>query len=152
MASVSPGPTSGQPIEDESEGLLRRVPPVFYPAGKPRERPDFNAFLPRRWQSEDDPGDSTGLSVTREKFAAADQVALHPTKGVRQTVVRLTVEQVRRVGLSAIEDPIAGNPGHALIPQLNSIDYKKREMKNRIKEWAQRLALQECEIVYDEDF
>lgn len=149
MAEQSqPSPTPLPEISD-GETLLRRVPPSFYPDKQVPDKPSFDAFLPRRWQSPEDPGDSTGLSVNREWFTTIDAASRHPDTGEPQNVARTSVQQIETVGLSAIPDELTNDPSHTLIPELNSMDYKNDKDKRRwIKTTARRIAIEFCDMAF----
>lgn len=129
--------------------MLRRVPPSFYPDKQVPDKPSFDAFLPRRWRSPEEPGDATGLSVDREWFTTIDAASRHPDTNEPQNVTRTSVEQIATVGLSAVADSLPNNPSHTLIPELNSLDYKNNKDKQRwIKTTARKVALELCEMAY----
>lgn len=100
-----------EPVED-AEVLLRRIPGAFRP--DPTRPPALDAFLPHR------SNDPDGLSLTREKYADAAAVGRSAPAGKACYVGRLTAGQLRRTGLDVRPDPRPGNPGHAVIPSLNS--------------------------------
>lgn len=141
MSAISALPPIGV-----DETLLRRVPPVWLNDDVP-PRPKIDAFLPRRWKSDGDKGDHNGLSVNREWLTVIERVAKHPDTGEEQNVLRVSVSQIRAQQLSAVAAPIDGDPSHALIPELNSIDYKDDSKKKWMKTVARALTL-ECKIVH----
>lgn len=133
----------------DRETLLRRVPPSYYPNKEVPNKPAIDAFLPRRWVSSQDPGDSTGLSVDREWFTTIDSASRHPDTGKPQNVARTSVEQIGTVGLSAIANERPSNRSHTLIPELNSLDYKNnKEKKAWIKTTARKIAMELCEMAF----
>lgn len=145
---IQPSPTPLPAITD-GETLLRRVPLSFYPDKQVLDKPSFDAFLPRRWQSSEDPGDATGLSVDREWFTTVDAASRHPDTGEAQNVARTSVEKIASVGLSAIPDELPGNRSHTLIPELNSLDYKNNKDKKRwIKTTARKIAIELCDMAF----
>ncbi len=112
-------------------------------------RPSFDAFLPRRWQSTEEPGDATGLSVDREWFTTIDATSRHPDTGEPQNVARTSVRQIKMVGLTAFPDEAPDNPSHTLIPELNSLDYKTDKNKKRwIKTIARKIATELCDMAF----
>lgn len=69
--------------------------------------------------------DSDGLSVYRELFVSAAEVAgMGRTPGAYY-VARLAVAAIQALNLSVIADPQSGFPGHALIPELNLPAYQQ---------------------------
>lgn len=97
----------------------------------------FAAFRPSR-------EDAAGLSVFREKYVSAPQVAASGRKPGEYFVARLSVQSLRRFGLTVIADnDPAAPPGHALIPELRLSEYEhnKQRLKDVLLELA-RLAVQ----------
>jgi hypothetical protein len=97
---------------DDAEVLLRRIPAAFRP--DPGAPPTLDAFLPHR------ANDPDGLSLTRQRFAEAEVVGRSAPAGRACYVGRVTAGQIRRAGMNVVPDPKPDNPGHALIPELNS--------------------------------
>ena len=66
-----------------------------------------------------------GLSVTRaksadnESFATPAEVAGAGPSQAGYFVLELRVSDLEKLGLSVVPDPRRGNPGHALIPEIN---------------------------------
>ena len=78
------------------------------------------------------PEDTQGLSVYREKFITAAEVAASGRKAGEYYVGRLSVAEVTSLGLTVIADEQAnGPPGHALIPELSfsAIQRDKRRLR-----------------------
>ena len=99
---------------DEAEFVYRRIPRIYFDASLPipiqRE-----AFRPTD-------KDTTGLSVFRAAFAQPlDTLAnVDPAKVKDYYVARLSVRDLRNLGLHVEPDPIASGPlGHAVIPELS---------------------------------
>lgn len=92
--------------------------------------------------------DIDGLSVYREEFVSARQVAEAGNNPAGYYVVRLQAQDILNLGVQLIQDPKVGQlPGHTLIPELSK-DGKKAERK-RYKEVTQKLAvLGSGEIIY----
>jgi len=134
----------------DSETVYRRVPPseVFLPGEPPQ--PPWNAFKPREPNPRKlgDRGDVDGLSVDLASLRTAKATSEGTNPSRPYNVVELTVEQIRlavdsagTAGMDVVAQPVAGNDAHALIPQLNSIDYNAGgPTKKRITEWAAALA------------
>ena len=102
-----------QPI-DEDEFVLRRIHVNAYKAllTPPILR---IAFEPNK-------NDTTGISVYRERFVKpADTLTrIDPEKRSSYLVVRLSVRDLHRLGLSInLEPDTNGPPGHAVIPELS---------------------------------
>src|SRR5438128_12153514 len=99
---------------DETEFVYRRIHPNFYnPALRVAVLPE--AFRPSR-------NDTTGLSVLRARFAQPrDTLANRDPGKVRgYYVARLSVRELRSLGLTVLPDAVAsGPPGHAIIPALS---------------------------------
>jgi len=108
---------------DESEFFYRRIPRAFYGAALPiavhRE-----AFRPSD-------KDTTGLSVFRARFAKPlDTLAnVDAAKMKDYHVARLSVGDLRKLGLTVTPDPLAGGPlGHAVIPELSWSAYQANKL------------------------
>lgn len=89
--------------------------------------------------------DTAGLSVYRESFVTAQEVAAAGRKPGEYYVVRLSVGALLGLGLTVVADEQPqGPPGHASIPELSLAAYqdKKVAMKIVLAELA-RLASQE---------
>jgi hypothetical protein len=74
--------------------------------------------------------DRDGLSVFRERFVSPCEVASGGrTPGV-YFVVRLAVQDLRRLNLSVLPTP-GPLPGHAVIPELNRPFYENEKQRSR---------------------
>jgi hypothetical protein len=106
-----------EPVAD-SEFIYRRIHPKFYNPSLPIAVL-LEAFRPNR-------NDTTGLSVFRACFAQpVDCLPQDPSKLVGYFVARLTVFDLRMLGLSVQPEPILGGPpGHAVIPELSWGSYE----------------------------
>jgi hypothetical protein len=113
------------------EFVLRRIHKNHCTPDRPRVV-HLAAFRPSR-------EDSTGLSVFREAYVPAAQVAASGRRAGEYVVVRLSVEALARLGLTVVpeEDP-DGPPGHAVIPQLSFAEYERD--KQRLKDVLLELA------------
>src|SRR5947208_2958694 len=92
---------------DDSEFVYRRIHRTFL---DPRAQIpiQFPAFRPNQ-------NDTTGLSIFRAGFLqAVDTLAdIDPAKAKDYCVVRLAVSELRKLGLTAVPEPISGGPpGH----------------------------------------
>jgi hypothetical protein len=81
--------------------------------------------------------DSDGLSVYRERYHSASEVAAMRTKGTSPTwVVRLRASSILQLGLALQPDPrptedgLPNRPGHALISSMRSENRSTDEVKN----------------------
>jgi hypothetical protein len=121
---------SADPVRPD-EFVLRRIHKNHCSADLPRVV-HLAGFRPSR-------EDATGLSVFREAYVSAAQVAASGRKAGEYTVVRLSVEALARLGLTVVpdEDP-DGLPGHAVIPQLSFPEYERD--KQRLKDILLELA------------
>lgn len=119
-----------QPIQAE-EFILRRVHHNHVDPGPPIAV-NYTAFRPT-------PDDTAGLSVFREQYSTAAQVAAAGRKPGEYYVVRLSVRDLQRLNLTVVPDEQPGGPpGHALVPEL-SVDSCKRD-RARWREVQVRLA------------
>jgi hypothetical protein len=108
----------------ESEYIYRRIAPMYYDAALNLPI-QLQAFRPTA-------NDTTGLSVLRAAFAKpSDTLAnLDPDKAKDYYVARLSVRDLRNLGLTVAPDPLPGGPpGHALIPELNSAAYRAQKLQ-----------------------
>jgi hypothetical protein len=126
------------PIADE-ELLLRRIPAAnnwFDPAIS--TKPDPNAFKPHR------ENDGSGLSMSRAQsslhpeFLTAERLALTGPSNKGYFVAVLLASDLRARGLDFEPDPLPGDPGHTLLPRLNSANRDDDETL----EWMRVLALE----------
>jgi hypothetical protein len=117
--------SQGQDPVSDDEQVLRRVHKSHYDASL-SVAIHFAAFRPSKQ-------DTSGLSVFREKYISAAEVAAASRKPQECFVVRLLVSTLRDLKLSVIaeEDPV-GLPGHAVIPELSVTAYG--EEKKRLKD------------------
>ncbi len=122
------------PIRDE-EFLYRKIPVSqgwYDPDATPPISPQ--AFHPR-------PDDNAGLSLDRARsedhpdFKMVDQAGQgQSSKGYYVAVLR--AGDLRANGINVVAEPILGNPGHAMIPDLK---YENRQT-DRSLEWKVLLA------------
>jgi len=119
--------SQGQDPKGAGECILRRV-------HKSQCRPDGSvlpvAFRPNK-------NDDTGISVHFEReISPNDLVAAVAASGKAPQdyyVVRLSMEELYRLGLTVVSEPEPGGPpGHAVIPELRIDEYKRDQ--NRLKE------------------
>jgi hypothetical protein len=116
--------------------ILRRVSDKHYTPGNPIEIQPV-AFRPSS-------GDTDGLSVyfePSEGGVTPEQLVADARPGCQFCVVRLSIRELERLGLSVIAAPtVDGLPGHALIPEINLESYHSKERKNSLKEVTKKLA------------
>lgn len=85
--------------------------------------------------------DRTGISVFRERFTTPAKLANYGRQPGRYYIARLSVRDLRRLGLTVIPAPVKGGlPGHAVIPELNSSTDKRRskELQRDLAKLASR--------------
>jgi len=126
-------PKSERDPVDSAEYVLRRVPNhVQY----------VNLNLPQSVQSEafrPNDKDGHGISVFRELFISAQDLAMKSPKEGDYYVVRLAVADLATLSLSVEPDPqVDGLPGHSLVPELKY--GAKGDAKNRERELRLELA------------
>lgn len=122
------------PIQPD-EIILRRVPEDQMDGSDPR-RPLPDAFDPHRVNDVD------GLSVYREKYHIAAEVAGLRTRGSKPTwVARLRARSITDLGLTLKPDPkeseggLPARPGHALIVEMNTGARKS----DAVEQWKRQL-------------
>ncbi len=134
---------SGVPprLSDE-EYVYRRVPPSW-PSDK-QSHPPWTYFKPNT-------KDTAGLSVEITSRTTAEASRTRMTPNIRYRLLSLVISDIRAesiksaseqlIPLDVIEDPLPENPAHALIPQLNWIDYDSKVPKKKaaIRECAEKL-------------
>ena len=114
-----------QPVED-GEFVYRRIHPRFYKAAAPVSIL-YEAFRPSR-------SDDAGLSVIRARFAQPEDClrGLDPATAGGYAVARLSVSDLRRLGLTVQPDPVVtGPPGHAIIPELSWDGYQANKVHRK---------------------
>ena len=86
--------------------------------------------------------DVDGLSVFRELFVSAAEVAAAGPNPDGYYVARLLVADIQRLGLTVVPNPLPGRlRGHAIIPELNySATRSDPDTKKRTKELTFELA------------
>lgn len=121
------------------EFLYRKIPvkPNWYNPERQELAPD--AFRPRE-------EDNTGISFDRAKsnsnpeFRSVEEVAVGPSsEGYFVAVLR--VSDLIASGLTVKADPIAGNPGHALLTDLTSANRREVISRERMTLLAHELTL-----------
>lgn len=132
---------AGNSPVDSSESVYRRcVPGWFSPNAK---QPAIRDFMPRHWESDERPGDSDGLSVTRPAVSKAspEEASLCPMTGKRFHVAEVSVAfiQSHPMGLTVVPDGKPHDAGHAIIPQLNSVDRREPDKETWMEERAKKL-------------
>lgn len=119
MAGCQDPRTENDPIADE-EFIYRRIPlnAHWYNPHTGQLLPQV--FAPHKVQDQD------GLSVTRSKYNTVEQAALgRPGKSYYVAVLRAS--DLRRYGIVIRPDPQPHDPGHALLPELNSANRQASE-------------------------
>ena len=86
--------------------------------------------------------------MSRERLTTHVKAARNPRTGQPQDLARIAVVALRSIDLSIRPDPRDGDLAHALIPELNSIDYRDTTGEKWIRERAVRLATGLAKIVY----
>ncbi len=126
--STEPG---SDPIRDD-EILFRRLARVYYDPEK-SDKPSPVGFRPTD-------EDLTGLSLSRQKYISAKDVAEYGSLGKNYYVAAIKVSELRNYGIDVIQKPIAGNPGHAEVPGLRL----ENRSTNDAKEWQNMIAENLC--------
>lgn len=119
-----------EPVGD-GELIYRRIPVSkgwYDPKVSPLPSP--KAFEPRKKN-----GEATGISVVRAKYRTLKDVAIGPSKQGYYVAV-LGVTDLRARGIDVVPRPLEGNPGHAEIPNVNSLNCDT----DQCKEWQKLLA------------
>jgi hypothetical protein len=110
-----------EPVDDD-EFVYRRIHRTFFDASVAIPI-QFPAFRPN-------PNDTAGLSVFRSSLGPpADTLAqIDPTKVKDYFVARLSVRNLRSLGLTIAPEPVLGGPlGHAIIPELSWVAYQAKK-------------------------
>lgn len=133
--------SSGHEPIGPGEFVLRRVHRNHCSTDLPRVV-HLAAFRPSRQ-------DTLGLSVFREKYASAAEVAASGRKPSEYYVVRLAVRSLHELDLTVVPDTDPAAPlGHALIPELTYSEYERD--KQRLKDVLLRLASQASRAIIHE--
>lgn len=110
------------------KGSSRPVPPRY--------------FRPRKWRSDDAPGDADGLSVSQGSISEPADVSKCPVTGFNFSVAAVFRRVFGELGLSIQPQPTEHDRGHALVPEMNSLDYRDDpDKRDRIDEWAVALSM-----------
>jgi hypothetical protein len=130
-----------EPVED-NESVYRRIHGSFFDPSVP---------VPiRRGAFRPNPTDTTGLSVFRARFLQPASILanIDPAKATSYYVARLSVRDLRNLGLTVVPEPaVDGPPGHAVIPELSLPAYEAD--KQRLKQILFELAkLASADIVH----
>jgi hypothetical protein len=108
------------PVE-KGEYVLRRIHKDHYNAAL--TSPVLRlAFQPSKW-------DTDGLSVCREQFISAAQLAALGRASGAYYVARLAVVTLHGLSLTVIPSPRDDLPGHAVIPELSLSAYRQEKKR-----------------------
>jgi len=107
----------GEPIA-EDELLYRRISEKSGWYDESTGEIDPQAFAPHPTE------DRTGLSVSRAKYKTISQAAIG-WPGKRYFVAILRAVDLVRAGISISPEPTSDDPGHAVLPDLNSGNRKE---------------------------
>lgn len=102
-------PRGDEQITDD-EVLYRRVPERWCSNGAV----DRQAFRPHP------ENDADGLSLSRAKYKTPEQAATTTWPGKRYFIAVLYASKLRAIGLDIKPAPLAGDPGHCVLPILNA--------------------------------
>ena len=125
------------PNVDDDEFILRRIPVSmgwFDPEVSEKPAPD--AFRPHPQHDVDGLSVSRAPSPAHPDFLTPAQLASQGRSPSGYHVAVLSVRDLRRNGIQLVPAPLADDPGHALLPDVNSANRKS----NRVAEWKQLLA------------
>ncbi|MCH7791638.1 MAG: hypothetical protein IID31_05070 [Planctomycetes bacterium] len=118
------------------EIVYRRIAFVHFPPSE--KQPQVVAFTPH-------PNDDTGISLWRERFITAEEVAQkRPDR--RCHVAKMLVRDLNSLGLTVIADDPDNDPAHAIIPELRRAVYL--EDRDKGKAIANRIITEVAEVVY----
>ena len=123
------------PIADE-ELLFRRVPASTGWYDQTTSALNAEAFGPSKKR------DTTGISVSREKYKSIEEAA-HGQPGKSYYIAVLRAGDLRRHGIEVVprpETPTGHDPAHAELPGLNASNYNTDETV----EWQRVLAEELC--------
>jgi hypothetical protein len=119
------------------EVLLRAIPnvPGYVKESMGKWAVDPYAFEPHKKRDVD------GMSFFREDFTTPEQLAAANRHPAGARVARITVRQLRQLGLDVECAPDQHQlPGHAMVPGMRFVANRSREEKRRIQDLSQRLA------------
>lgn len=130
---------SSEPVSVD-ELLYRRFATQWWSSAKtnPKQLP-VSFFKPRAWKSEDNPGDIDGVSVSRAGISSIEVASTSPRSGKRMCLAQFPARAALDRGLDIVPDSTEQDPGHALIPQLNSLAQRDRAGAAVITEHATAL-------------
>jgi hypothetical protein len=119
------------------EVLLRAIPnaPGYFKASIGKWAVDPYAFQPNKKRDVD------GMSFFREDFTTPKEVANTNRHPARARVAKITVRQLRSLGLDVQCDPDEGQlAGHAIVPGMQFVANLPKEEKRRIADLSLKLA------------
>ena len=147
---VSPGIVERGCTNDSGDlpKIYRRFPADWWHSSSSKKPLPQRVFRPRPWRSVENPGDSDGISVSDSRLTTAVQASICPRTNRSRSVVSVSIEEVVRLNLTLKLSPEDHDPGHSLIPELNSLDARdNRRAEVWIEETALALSkLAKCEI------
>lgn len=121
-----------EPIDDD-ELLYRRIPMAWHDPSID-ERPSPQAFRPRK-------DDTSGLSLTREKYHTPEEAAALGRAGNKYYVAIVRAGDLRAKGIRVEPDPAVDDRGHAVLPDLTHVTRKEPTQKGMEVRLAEELCL-----------
>lgn len=140
-------PASVPPVDNEERLYRRLLPSSWYKRGRESPIPQV-MFMPRKWVSDERPGDPDGISVNRALLTDVETAATRPDNQKKIPVAEFGVADVTGLGLSVEPKPLNVDRSHAVIPELNSLDRRDMVKEAQMDEWAHALR-ENAIIVYD---
>lgn len=114
-----------EPIEDD-EILYRRIPERWFNGNEVEDQ----AFLPHR------ENDVDGLSLTRAKYSTPEEALGAGRPGKRYYIAVLRADDLRKKGLRIQPNPLEGNRGHCILPDIVSTNRKTDETRTMARSLA----------------
>jgi len=121
-----------EPIDDD-ELLCRRIP-VDWHDPSIDDRPSPQAFRPRDY-------DTSGLSLTREKYHTPEETAALGSAGKEYYVAIVRAGDLRAKGIRVEPDPAVDDRGHAVLPDLTHVTRKGAAQEGMQVRLAEELCL-----------
>jgi len=128
--------TSQDPTSSEPRLVYRRFPSEWWHSSKTRKPLPQRVFRPRPWKSDDKPGDTDGLSISRAWISSVEVASTCPFTSRQLSLASVAAATVTDLELSIEPKPTDHDVGHALIPELNSISGQDSDYQRWIDEQA----------------
>jgi hypothetical protein len=116
--------------------IYRRFPSDWWHSSKTKRPLPQRVFRPRPWQDEEKPGDTDGLSISRAWISSVETASTCPFTSRQLGLASVATATLEHLELTIKPQPTEHDGGHALVPELNSIQGKEPNYQLWIEEKA----------------